>query len=285
MPRVAVITDSSACLPAELVARYGLRVVPLGLLIDDELFPDGALTPDELFARVDAARGRPQSTSPAPGEFLEAFQAARDEGADGALCLTLSAGYSGTHAAAVGAAEMAGEKLPGLPVRVVDTGGLAMTHGFAVLAAARAIGEGAGLTDAADIAQRVGSEGQLVGTLETMHYLVKGGRVPWIVGWAASRLGIRPVLAFERGNARSIARCRTTERAEERILDYLAHQAKHVPRAAVMHTGAPERAARLAGHVCERFRPEQLIVTEFTSVMAVHTGPGFVGIAISPDDD
>ena len=287
MSHVAVITDSSACLPADLVARYGIRVVPLGLLIEGEVFPDGALTPGELFARIDASHGRPQTTSPAPGEFLEAFRAARDDGAEAALCLTLSASYSGTYAAAVGAAELAVKKLPGFPMDVIDTGGLAMTHGFAVLGAARALEEeGADLGTAADVARQVGAEGHLVGALETMRYLVKGGRVPWIVGWAASRLGIRPVLAFESGDARSIARCRTSERAEERMLDYVArHSGSGSLRAAVMHTDAGERAARLSERVCERFRPAELILTEFTSAMAVHTGPGFVGIAFYADDD
>jgi len=282
MNRVGIVIDSSACLPAELAERYGIEIVPLGLLIGGEVFPDGSLTSDDLFARVERANERAQTTSPAPGEFLAAFRRVIERGAEQVLCLTLSAEYSGTYNAAVSAAGIArGE---GIDARMVDTGGLAMTHGFAVLAAARA-GEGVGgIDDAAAEAQRVGSAGRLVGSLDTLRYLVKSGRVPWIVGWAAALLRIRPVLAFEDGSARSIARPRTWLAARERMLREMANGAGERPlRVAVMHTAAPDRAAELAEAVCERFRPAELLLTEFTSVMAVHTGPGFVGLAFYED--
>lgn len=287
MGNVAIVADSSACLPGELLARYGIVSVPLGLVIDGEVYPDGSLTSSELFERVEASRHGGQTTSPAPGEFLEAFERARDGGAEAVLCLTLSARYSGgAYSAAVNAANLAAERLPGLDIRVVDTGGLAMTHGFAVLAAARAAEAGADMDKVAVTARTVGESGRLIGALDTLRYLVKGGRAPWIVGWASSLLRIKPVLAFEDGRARSIARPRTWAAAKERMLDAMGKRLTSAGtlRAAVMHTDAPERAAELARDVCERFRPEEMLVTEFTNVMAIHTGPGFVGLAFYEDD-
>jgi DegV family protein with EDD domain len=282
----AIVTDSSACLPPELLARHAIHVVPLGLAIGGEVFPDGALTPAELFARIDSSRERPRSTSPAPAEFLDAFGAAREDGAASALCLTLSAKYSGTHAAALSAADLASGQLPGFPVRVADTGGLAMTHGFAVLSAARALEAGADPGEAVAVASRVGAQGRLVGALATMQYLVKGGRVPWIVGWAASVLDIHPVLAFADGDARSVARSRTMSRACDRVVEYVARHAEsgRPLHAAVMQTAAPERAEALAAAIEGRLAPAGVMRTEFTSVMAVHTGPGFVGVAFYQDD-
>ena len=286
MGNIAIVADSSACLPGELLARYGIVSVPLGLVIDGQVYPDGSLTPAELFERVEASRRGGQTTSPAPGEVLEAFERARDGGAEAVVCLTLSARYSGTHSAAVNAAKLATERLPGLDVRVVNTGGLAMTHGFAVLAAARAAEAGASVGEAASTALIVGERGRLIGALDTLRYLVKGGRVPLIVGWASSLLRIKPVLAFEDGKARSIARPRTWAAAKGRMLDAMAKRlsGRGTLHAAVMHTDAAERAAELARDVCERFRPKEMLVTEFTNVMAIHTGPGFVGLAFYEDD-
>jgi DegV family protein with EDD domain len=281
MPRVAIVADSSACLPPDLVRRYGINIVPLALLIDGAVIPDGSLTPAELFARLDAAKGRAQTSSPAPGEFIAAMSAARETGADAVLCLTLSAAYSGTYSAAAMAKQLAVERLPGLDVQVVDTGGLATAHGFAVLAAARALDSGVSADEAGRIARDVGTRARLVGALETFRYLVKGGRVPWIVGWAASILRIRPVLVYEDGKARSFSRARTWNGAADRMLGYLHKKVSgagplHV---AAMSTGEPERAEWLAERVRNEFRAAETMTAEFTSVMAVHTGPGFAGLA------
>jgi DegV family protein with EDD domain len=285
MGRTAVVTDSSACLPAELAAGHGIITVPLGLIIDGEVYPDAGLTSAELFERIDASKSGAQTTSPAPGEFLAAFERARDEGADAVACLTLSAKYSGTYSAAVNAGKLADEHIPGLEVRVADTGGLAMTHGFAVLAAARAVEMGADIEKVVATAEMVGRSAQLVGALDTLRYLVKGGRLPWVVGWAASLLRIKPVLAFADGRARSVGRTRTWAGAKRKLLAYAATRESGRPlHASVMHTDAPERAEELAREVCERFRPAEMFVTEFTNVMAVHTGPGFVGLGFYEDD-
>lgn len=283
--RTAVITDSSVCLPASLLGEHGISIVPLSLVIGTESIPDGSLPAAELFGRVEASWERPQSASPAPGDFLAAFRAARDYGAEAAVCLTLSAKYSGTYDSALAGAELAREAMPDFEVRVADTGGLAMTHGFAVLAAAQAAESGASAEDIARIAQSVGRRGRLIGTLDTLRYLVKGGRVPWVVGWAASVLRIKPVLAFEEGSARSIARCRTAAKARARMLDEvergLTGGRLHV---GVMHADALAEAEGCAREVQARFGPAEVIVSEFTSVMAVHTGPGFLGVAFYEDE-
>jgi DegV family protein with EDD domain len=285
MGRVAIVADSSACLPRELIEAHRIALVPLGLTIDGELFEDGSLSNGELFRRLAASRGGAQTASSPPGAFLDAFARERDTGAASVLCLTLSAGYSGTYGAAVDAANLAQDALPGLDVRVVDTGGLAMAHGFAVLGAARVAEASGCLDEAAAAARRIGQAGQMLGALDTLRYLVKGGRVPWVVAWAASLLRIKPVLAFEHGSAKSIGRPRTWAAARERMLRRLSDVARGDGlHAAVMHVDAPDRAKELAGDVQARFHPVELLVSEFTSVMAAHTGPGFVGLAYYLDE-
>lgn len=281
MPGVAVVADSSACLPPELREEYGIIVVPLSFLLDGELFRDGDLPPDEFYRRLERARGPVATNAPAPGEFIEAFRRARDAGAEAVLCLTLASEFSGTHSSAVNAARMAQAELPGVAIEVADSGALAMAHGFAVLAAARVAAAGGSLGEAAAAARGVAAQAHMVGALETMRFLAKGGRVPWIVHWAASLLRIKPVLAFSGGRVRAVARARTMARAMDRMLEYMAAGLKpgEPVHAAVMHAGAPGRAEDLARRVQERFAPARLLVTEFTSVMGIHTGPGFVGLA------
>ena len=160
-----------------------------------------------------------------------------------------------------------------------------MTHGFAVLAAAEALRHGSSLAEAAETAVRVGAQAEFVGALDTMRYLAKGGRVPWIVHWAAAVLQIKPVLAWSGGQVRPVARSRTMPRALDRIVEYADERAAgRSLRFAVMHAQAPRTAQALLSRVSDRLGSRDVIVTEFTSGMGVHTGPGFVGLAFySPE--
>jgi DegV family protein with EDD domain len=277
----AIVTDSSACLPPDIVERYGVAVVPLALLFDGDLLHDGQIDSAAFYRRLESARRTPTTTSPAPGEILDAFRRARDAGAPAVLCLTLAAQYSGAYSAARTAADLAARELPGFRVEVRETGALAMSHGFAVLQAAKALHAGAGIEEAIEAAEAVSRRARLIGVMETMRYLVKSGRVPWVVGWGASLLSIKPILAAAGGRVHSISRARSTGRALGVLLRYLARHAGepaalHV---GVVHANAAARAQELATHIQTTLQPRELLVAEFTTVMAVHTGPGFVGLA------
>jgi len=282
---VAIVSDSSSCLPETLLRQYDIRVVPLALLIDGELFHDGQLTPAEFRTKLETAARPPSTTAPAPGEFLESFRDLHSRGKREILCMTLSSSYSGTHSAAVNAADMALREMADLRVVVLDTGGLAMAHGLAVLAAARIVAAGGNLDEAAAEARTVAGRAHLVGALDTMLYLAKSGRVPWIVHWAASMLQIKPVLVAYDGRVRSFGRPRTMTNALTRMIRYLqpragAPEKLHV---VVAHYDSPDRAAQLVQRVREELNPAELVVTEFTPVMSVHAGPGFVGLAFYSD--
>jgi DegV family protein with EDD domain len=125
MPTVAVVTDSSACLPADLLAVHRITTVPLSFEFDGAVHRDGSLSSGDFFALLRSARRFPTTSSPAPAEFLEAYREA-SHAADAVLCATLPAAFSGTYASALAAAELAAGQLPGLTVRVVDTHCLAM---------------------------------------------------------------------------------------------------------------------------------------------------------------
>ncbi len=280
MPKIAIVTDSSACLPAELVQAHGIIIVPLAFLFDGQLYEDGSLTATQFFDLLRSARKMPTTASPAPAAFVEAFRRAA-EFTEAALCVTLPSSFSGTHSSARNAVELAKQEVPGFPVRVIDSHCLAMSHGFAVLSAARAAQRGANMDEAETVVREVASRSYLIGVIDTLRYLAKSGRVPAILHWATSLLQIKPILAAEGEAVRAIARPRTTPAAITRLLSEVDRRlgAQRPLHLAVMHADAPALADDLAATVKERFAPEELLLTEFTSVMGAHTGPGFVGVA------
>jgi len=284
MPGIAIVTDSSACLSADVIERYSVRIVPLALLFGGTVFRDGELSQHEFYARLRDPEQRATTAAPAPGEFLEAFRSAQAGGASAVLCLTLSSRYSSAHSSAVNAANLAVGELPGFEVRVVDTGGIAMAHGFAVLDAARAAAAGATLDATVAAANHASAGANLVGVLETTRYLARSGRVPWIVHFVSSLLRIKPVIAASPGKAGAIGRVRTMTRGMDRMLDHVKRKTSPATplRIAVMHADAAQQAHLLAERVRDTLAPVELLITEFTTVMAVHTGPGFLGLAWQP---
>jgi DegV family protein with EDD domain len=280
MAKVAIVTDSSACLPAELLRAHRIRIVPLTFLFDGHLHDEGRLSSRDFYALLRASRRFPTTAAPAPAAFLDAFRQAAAT-AQSALCITLPSAFSGTYSSAVNAAEMAAQELPDFPIRVIDSHCLAMCHGFAVLAAARAAEAGATIDDAEAIVRDVASQAHLLGALDTLRYLAKSGRVPIVLHWATSLLQIKPILAAKGEDIRAVERVRSMPRALGRLPAHIEerYDGERPLHMAVMHADAPAAAHDLAAAVRQRFRPEELLITEFTSVMGAHTGPGFVGVA------
>ncbi|MEX0800984.1 MAG: DegV family protein [Dehalococcoidia bacterium] len=285
MAKVALVTDSSSCLPAELLAAHEITVAPLAILFDGEMRQDGTLSGREFYSLLRGVREFPTTASPAPAAFLDAFRDASRR-AESVLCVTMSSRFSGTYSSALTAADMARQELPELYVRVIDSRSLAMCHGFAVLAAARAAQAGADIDEAEAVVRDVAARAYLIGVIDTMRYLAKSGRVPLVMHWATSLLQIKPILEARGEEVHAVGRSRTMPRALTRLLSRLGEgMAVERPlRMAVMHADAPERAQEVAVALRDRFQPDELLVTEFTSVMGVHAGPGFVGVALVAGD-
>ncbi len=279
MGHVGVVTDTTACIPAELAARHQIEVVPLHLALGDRIYQDG-MTEGGAFYRALAAAERPPTTAaPPPGVYAEAILRA-GTGTTAVICITVSRQFSAMYDAAVQGAALAQERLPGLDVRVLDSDAAAMAQGFVVLAAARAAQEGATIDEALARAKSMMPRVQLLVSLDTLTYLARSGRVPRLVAWASSPLQVKPIIRFQQGAYRPIAIVRTKRRAVARLLQALEQQAGrgrlHV---CVHHTNVPEEAAALAEQVRTSLEPRELFVTEFTQVMGVHAGPGLLGFA------
>ncbi|WP_031466750.1 DegV family protein [Sciscionella sediminilitoris] len=276
---IRVVTDSTAYLPEGFADRHRVDVVPLHVLVDGRSFTDGAeLGPAEL---VQALRGHAMvSTSrPNPEDLAERYRALLADGASEVVSVHLSRELSGTWEAACRAAERVGN------VRVVDSRSTAMGLGFAVLAAARAAGEG-------QTGERV--EAAAVETAErtatwfcvpTMEYLRRGGRIGTAAALLGTALAVKPVLHIEDGRITGVEKVRTMSRAKARLID-LASTAAGTGRArlAVHHLGAKDQATLLAEELAARLPAAAgVLVSEVGAVIGAHTGPGVLGVVVLPE--
>ncbi len=291
MTQIAVLTDSVATVPAALARDLGIGVVPVTVELDGVVYRDGVdLVPGDFYARMVATKTSPKTSQPAPGAWLEAFQAAASAGAEHVVCLTLSAKLSGTCNSARQAAGLFADDSPwgkDVSVHVIDTRCATITQGWIVIEAARAARAGASLETVLRRVREVSAQANMIVAVDTMGYLARGGHVPKLVSAAAGTLGLKPLIRFKNGDAVLAGVATSVEHASEIMLRRLERQADRVERSTgrraslhvgVMHAGAPERGFRLLALVAERVAPAGLLLTDFTPVMGAHTGPGLFGV-------
>ena len=280
MAHVAVVTDSVACLPKALVEKYGVNVVPIDMVFEGQVRRNGFSDDHAEFYRLlDSSKTLPTTASPSPGSYLQAYTEASSKAKE-ILCVTISSKVSATHDAAEDARELAKEKLPGISIEVVDSQAAAMAEGFVALAAARAAAAGGDLPEVAAVARKVAANVYLLGVVDTLRYLVKGGRVPIAAAWATALLQIKPILQIHNGEVTLAARVRTKSRAHKKLLELMHHTVDPRPvYVSVVHANALHEAELLKERVASQFKCQELYITEFPLVMAAHTGPGLVGLS------
>ena len=276
MSKVAVVTDSVANLPPELVERYSITVIPLLVAFGQKVFRDGVdMTPDQFYRRLREDKHLPTTSTPSMGDFLTLFHRLAGE-AEAIACIHLAREFSGTLAIA----EEAGQAFKETPVCIVDSRSAAMAQGFVVLEAARVAAEGGDLAAVVAWATEMIPRVNLVVTLDTLEYLYRGGRIgqaAWLMG---SALQFKPVLSVENGAVDPLERPRTQAKAVRRILEIMAARVKERPvHAAVVHADALDKAERLRQEVDSLFNCRELYVTDLTPVMGAHAGPGVLGMA------
>jgi DegV family protein with EDD domain len=284
MPRTAIVTDSTAMLSASQAEARGITVVPLQVIIGATSYDEGVDPEANPSTIADALRKYvPVSTSrPTPSDFLKAYEAAAEAGADDVLSLHLSGEVSGTYESA----QLAAKEAP-IPVRAVDTRQLGMATGYAVLAAADVVDAGGPNEEAAGAALARASETTSLFYVDTLDYLRRGGRIGAAAAVLGSALSVKPLLTVADGRIATLEKVRTAARALAR-LEELAVQAagSRSVDVAVAHLAAPDRANALAERLRSRLRSQlgerEVFVGEIGAVIGAHVGPGMVAVVVAP---
>lgn len=276
MKQVAVVTDSAANLSPQLAREWDVEVIPLWIQMDDESLRDGVdIQPLEFFRRLAEKTYRLRTSQPPLGEFLRVYQQLKEK-AQAIVSIHVTSRYSGTFQAARAAAA----ELAPFPIEVIDSGTIAMAQGFVVLAAARAAAAGASLAEVVRRAKEAISKVDLVATLETLEYVVQGGRLAWAARLVGNLLRAKPLVQVRENNVGLIGQARTRNQALRKLLDTLAERVGEARvRIAILHTGAIEEAMRLREELAARFKCVEILIEPVTPVLGVHAGPGALGLA------
>jgi len=278
MSKTAIITDSDASLPPAIAERYDIVQVPIMVQFGEESFKVGSEINDaETFARIDRNGKLPTTSAPSPGQFVEAFKTAFAKGYDSIICITVSSEISATYSAALNAASL----IPDSDISIVDSKSLSMGQGFMTLAAAEAIQNGETKENAIAAAQSAGERTHLFAALSTLKYLAMSGRVGHIAAGLANLLDVKPILTIRNGRLEMLEKVRTQRRAWERAINLTVEKAagKQIERMAIIHVNALSDAQKLEGLLRDFLPcPDEIIYSELTPGLSVHSGAGLVGI-------
>ncbi|MFD0444241.1 DegV family protein [Streptomyces indonesiensis] len=276
---VAIVTDSTAYLPQDAMERHRITAVPLTVVLGDRALEEGTEISARSLAQALQKRKPVTTSRPSPEMFAAAYRAAAEEGATGIVSLHLSAEFSGTYDAAV----LAAQDAP-VPVRVVDSGMVAMALGFCALAAAETAEGGGTLDEAVAAAEKRADSTAAYFYVDTLDYLRRGGRIGAAQALLGSALAVKPLLQLDEGRIELREKVRTASKAIARLEEIVVERASRSPvDIAVQHLAAGERAAALAERLRERVPGlAELYVSEVGAVIGAHTGPGLLGAVVSP---
>jgi DegV family protein with EDD domain len=279
MPGVAVVTDTTQYLPAEVVERHGLHLVSLYVNWDGRTDRESDLGDyDAFYDHLRTAATLPSTSQPSVGDFLAVYEPLLEAG-DDVLSIHLSGGISGTVQAAHQARDALIERgIAAERIEVLDSETGCAGHGLMAIAARNAARDGADLRGAVEAARRLRSEMRILFAVDTLEYLRRGGRIGAAQAWVGSALKIKPILTIDR-EIQPIERVRTAGRAFERMVDHLvACRESGADVFMIQHIQAHDVAARLAARGREIYGRDPEFVSEIGPVIGAHVGPGLFGV-------
>jgi DegV family protein with EDD domain len=279
MSKTAIVTDSTAWIPRELIDQYNITVAPQVLIWGEETLNDGVdIQPQEFYARLKTAKVMPTTSQVPIVTMQNIFAGLLEKGFD-VLGIFISSKLSGTIQSAIQGREALSQGQD--KVHIVDSQSTAMAMGFQVLAAARAAADGASAVDAKAVAEKARDHTGVYFAVETLEFLHRGGRIGGAARLIGTALNMKPVLALVDGRVEAVERIRTKSKALDRVLELVAEKTKGQSpiRLASLHANAPDEARALLDRAAKELNAAESIFTEVSPVIGNHSGPGVVGLA------
>ena len=279
-----IVTDSAADLLPEEAEEHQITTAALTIHFPDKTVSSEEISRDEFYNRLRSMGTQAPTTSqPSAGKFAEIYRqlSQRDERI---ISIHISSGLSGTYETS----RLGAVQVPQTCIENIDTLTLSGGQRFQVLAAAMGVKAGWSSTAVLNRLKAIQHASEVVFTLDTLHYLARGGRIGRVQALAGSLLHIKPIIEVDKmdGKYNSIGRTRTIKKGLEFICDTI--RTRFTDRrplwVSVMHGQFLEQAEALKERLIASLRVERAEILQISPVLGVHTGPGVVGAAVVPMD-
>lgn len=276
MPDFALVTDSTAYIPQDLIDLYDIHVAPQVLIWGETSYLDGVdIQPDEFYKKLQESDVHPTTSQATVAAFHSIYEPLVEKDIP-ILTIVISEKLSGT----LQSAQQAKEMFPDASIELVDSRTTAMAMGYQVLAAARARENGASFEEAIAIAKSARDRTGVFFVVDTLEYLHRGGRIGGASKLFGTALNIKPLLHIEDGRVESFEKVRTKSKAVDHMLDVVAEKVNGADliRIAALHVAAEEEASAILDRAKQRFNPDEEMIAVVSPVVGNHAGPGTVGV-------
>ena len=272
---IRIVTDSTRDLPAAVIAKYGICVVPLYVNIGKQGYLDGVeITREDFYRNLPTYPVHPTTAAPSPLKFHSIYDSLTDEGATQVLSIHISSALS----AVIDTARVAVQETKSVPVTVFDSRQLSLGTGFLVETAAKLAAQGKAMGEIINALNEQIKRSHVFAALDTLEFLKRSGRMNGVVAAMGTMLQLKPIVTMFDGKA-GAERVRTRERATQRLLEML-HDVGDLERIAIVHTHSPERVAELRQQAAHLLPDGDILTMDITPVIGAHIGPGTVGFAV-----
>lgn len=278
-PKIVIVTDSTSDLDPEMIKEFGIELLPLHVVYKAREYLDGVnISPDQVYNNMEIEV--PTTSLPSPAEISNLFNRLRDEKVTHILSMHISSGLSGTYETVCQVAN----EYKDMVIEVLDSKALSMGLGFPVLEAARKLRQTKDFQSIVNVAKVVSKQTKLFFVLSTLEYLKRGGRIGYVSGTIGELLNIKPIISINtEGKYITTAKVRGREQSLKRLLDILKESTQEgLYNVAIVHGGAEQEGRILWQKARELPNINELLFNQISPVMGVHTGPGLVGIIITP---
>jgi DegV family protein with EDD domain len=273
---VRIVTDSGSDLPFEIAKELDITIVPVYVYFGDKAYKDGIdIGPDELYKRLAEGPIYPTTTQPMPADFAKTYSTL-SKGADAIVSIHLPARLSGTYNAALQGIEIA---KPQCEVHVVDSLSVSVGLGIIAMTAARVAKAGGKLVEVLEETNKAISQTQIRGLLDTLRYLLKGGRITKAKALVGTLLNVKPILTIRQGEIVQAGIARSYAKGLERLFEFIKSY-PNLQEVAIAHSTVPEEAKTLKKSIASIIAEERIQMSRIGAGLGVHCGPGTLLVAV-----
>ena len=270
---IAIVTDSTADIPAELTEKKNITVVPAILVIDGKSLEDGnGITRQDFYNQLPTMKNPPTTATPSTGTFQRVYEKLFQDGFQSIISIHVSSLLSGICSTAEMAAKAFGSR-----VKVIDSGQLSLGIGFQVLGAAEAAAKGSNLQNVLQEIESIRQRVKVIAMLDTLEYVRRSGRVSWARARIGSLLNIKPFLEIKDGQVLSRGQVRTRTKGLEYLIE-IFEKTGAIEKLAILHTNAEVEAQQLASRL-KTSLPDPPLIVNVTTIVGTHVGPNGLGFS------
>jgi DegV family protein with EDD domain len=278
--KVAIVTDSTAGIPANLMEGLPIYTLPLQVIWGETIYQDGIdITPAEFYQALANAKVMPSTSQVTPIAFIKLYEQLLSEGYE-ILNILISAKLSGT----IDSATQAKAHFPGATIEIFDSKAASMALGFQVLYAARMVKDGASLKEVLQAIEKLPEKSGATFVVDTLEFLHRGGRIGGAAAFLGNAFDLKPILELRDGRIEAAEKVRTKKKAILRTIQLVQRKLDGYEKVhlACLNANAPTEAQMLLDEVCKTLSDQcifETVAADVSPVIGTHTGPGTVGLA------